>query len=60
MGNSIWPGGFSGAVLEQKYGPLPESVLQRIEGCNQVQKLEEAVLAAPQLANPEEVAGMLA
>jgi hypothetical protein len=36
-------------LLEVRFGPLPEAVLQRIEACNEVEKLEEAGLSSPQL-----------
>jgi hypothetical protein len=35
--------------LEDKFGPLPEAVLQRIEACGEVQKLEEAARKTPRL-----------
>jgi hypothetical protein len=41
--------------LEQKHGKLPESVLQRIEACNDNQRLEQAVFKAPMLEKLEDL-----
>jgi hypothetical protein len=41
--------------LEQSFGELPEAILQRIEACNEVQKLEEATLKAPRLQKLEDL-----
>jgi hypothetical protein len=35
--------------LEQKFGQLPESVLQRIEVCKEIQTLETAILNVSRL-----------
>jgi hypothetical protein len=42
-------------ALERKFGPLHESILQRIEACNDVPRLEEAALQAPELEKPEDL-----
>jgi hypothetical protein len=41
--------------LEQNHGHLPESILQRIEACNDLQRLEQAVYKAPKLAKLEDL-----
>ncbi len=41
--------------LEQNLGQLPDSVLQRIEACNDLQRLERAVFKAPKLAKLEDL-----
>jgi hypothetical protein len=42
-------------LLEQKHGVLPESILQRINACNDLQRLLRAVVNAPKLAKLEDL-----
>ncbi len=42
--------------LEDKFGALPDAVLQRIEACSEAKKLEEAALKAPRLEKLEDLA----
>ncbi len=43
------------ALLEAKHGPLPESILQRIDACDDCQRLLNAAVKAPQLARVEDL-----
>jgi hypothetical protein len=43
------------SVLEKHLGALPEGVLQRIESCDDVQRLGNAIISAPQLAKLEDL-----
>ncbi len=42
-------------LLEQKFGQLPEAVLQRIEACDEPKKIEEAVLKVRDWQKPEDL-----
>ncbi len=42
-------------VLEKHFGSLPQGVLQRIESCEDVQRVEDAIYSAPQIAKLDDL-----